>query len=51
MKILDVLKLHDIWWVQENSEPVVVFFWCWNVKQRRKNIGELVLYLMLHLEM
>ena len=25
MKIIDILKLHEIPWVQENSEPVVVF--------------------------
>ena len=44
MKIIDILKLHDIPWVREKSEPVVVFFWRWNLKQRRKDIGELVPY-------
>ena len=27
MKILDICKLHDIPWVQEKSESVVVFCW------------------------
>ena len=43
MKSLYILKLNDIPWVQEKSKPVVVFCWCWNLKQRRKDIGELVL--------
>ena len=51
MKSLDILKLDDIPWVQENSEPLVVFCWCWNLKQRRKDIGELVLYTIPHLGM
>ena len=25
MKILDILELHDILWVQEKIEPIVVF--------------------------
>ena len=44
MKILDIRKLHDITWVQEKREAVVVFCWCWNLNQRRKDIGELFLY-------
>ena len=44
MKSLDILKSHDIPWVQEKSEPVAVFCWCWNFKQRRKDIGELFIY-------
>ena len=44
MKIIDIPKLHDIPWVQEKSEPVVLFFWCCNLKQRRKDIGEISLY-------
>ena len=32
MKNLDILKIHDIPWVQEKSKPAVVFFGCWNLK-------------------
>ena len=51
MKIIDIRKLHDITWVQEKSKTVVVFFWSWNLKQRRKDIGELLLYPIPHLGM
>ena len=49
MKRLDVRKLHDITWVQEKSEPVVVFCWCWNLNQRRKDIDGIFLYTRPHL--
>ena len=44
MESLDILKLHDIMWVQENTKPVKVFLWRWILKQGIKDIGELVLY-------
>ena len=49
MKRLDVCKLHDITWVQEKSEPVVVFCWRWNLNQWRKDIDEILLYPRPHL--
>ena len=51
MKRLDIRNLHDITWVQEKSESVVVFCWCWNLKQRCKDIGDLFVYPRPHLGM
>ena len=51
MKRLDIRKLHDITWVQEKSEPVVLFCWCWNLKHQRKDIGDISLYPRPHLGM
>ena len=51
MKRRDIRNLHDITWVQEKSEPVVVFCWCFNLKQQPKDIGELLLYLRPHIGM
>ena len=51
MKIIDILKLHDTPWVQEKREPVVVFCWCWYLKQQSKDIGELVIYPRPHIGM
>ena len=51
MKRIDIRKLHDIPWVQEKSEPVVVFCWCCNLKQQRKDIGDILLYPRPHLGM
>ena len=48
---LDIPKLHDITWVQEKNKPVVVFCWCFNLKQRRKDIGDIFLYPIPHLVM
>ena len=51
LKSLDIRKLHDIPWVQEKSKLVVVFCWFFNLNQRRKDIGKLVLYPRPHLGM